>query len=241
MRFLLSLSNRYRVVTIGLFVVLLMSISVIVVLAQDESSASVDDIVSQLYYEDTMSVTNYEPTACVQWRSVSRPDMHTVVSALLADGKTEEQIIYEFVSCFGYRVIGITDDDVNNIAEQLYCPVCENIPLETCGTAACRDWRNEIGIYLLNGMTEDEIIDDFVLRFGDRVVGTPKDPTLRALSLVTPWVLVGLMLAAAAYTYTRWSTQEEQDEPFVGAPVGEVPPKDEDYLARLEKDLGSED
>ncbi|NQS91637.1 MAG: hypothetical protein HQ574_04445, partial [Chloroflexi bacterium] len=34
-----------------------------------------------------------------------------------------------------------TDDDVNAIAKQLYCPVCENIPLDACGTAACEQWR----------------------------------------------------------------------------------------------------
>jgi cytochrome c-type biogenesis protein CcmH/NrfF len=28
-----------------------------------------------------------------------------------------------------------TDDEVNAIASQLYCPVCENIPLDACGTA----------------------------------------------------------------------------------------------------------
>ena len=38
----------------------------------------------------------------------------------------------------------ITDDQVNAIANQLYCPVCENIPLDTCGTLACEDWREEI-------------------------------------------------------------------------------------------------
>ena len=39
---------------------------------------------------------------------------------------------------------GPTDDEVNAIAEQLYCPVCENVPLDVCGTQACADWRDEI-------------------------------------------------------------------------------------------------
>ena len=36
---------------------------------------------------------------------------------------------------------GPSDDEVNAIAEQLYCPVCENVPLDVCGTQACADWR----------------------------------------------------------------------------------------------------
>ncbi len=30
-----------------------------------------------------------------------------------------------------------TDDEVNRIAKQLYCPVCENTPLDVCPTQAC--------------------------------------------------------------------------------------------------------
>ncbi len=88
----------------------------------------------------------------------------------------------------------VTDDQVNAIAQKLYCPVCENITLDTCGTAACADWREEIRLQLEAGRNEEQIVADFVQRFGDRVVGTPQDATLRALSLVTPWILIGGVL-----------------------------------------------
>jgi len=86
----------------------------------------------------------------------------------------------------------VTDDDVNAVAQDLYCPVCENITLDTCGTEACADWRYEIRLQLEAGLNEDEIKADFVRRFGDRVVGTPYDPALRALSLATPVLLIAL-------------------------------------------------
>lgn len=97
----------------------------------------------------------------------------------------------------------VTDDEVNEIASRLFCPVCENIPLDTCGTAACDDWRYEIRLQLESGLTEAQIVEDFVRRFGDRVVGTPMDPTLRALSLYTPWIVIAVALAAGAYVLTR--------------------------------------
>src|SRR5690606_32615181 len=78
------------------------------------------------------------------------------------------------------------------------CPVCENITLDTCGTAACADWRYEIRLQLESGSTEEQIIEDFVRRFGDRVVGTPLDPTLRALSLLTPWIIIAAALVGGA-------------------------------------------
>lgn len=98
----------------------------------------------------------------------------------------------------GDTVTTITDDQVNGIAKKLYCPVCENITLDTCPTAACEDWRYEIRLQLEAGLSEQQIVEDFVRRFGDRVVGTPIDPFLHALSVFTPWVLIALCLVAAA-------------------------------------------
>lgn len=104
-------------------------------------------------------------------------------------------------------VTTVTDDQVNAIANKLYCPVCENITLDTCGTAACADWRYEIRLQLESGMTEEQIVEDFVRRFGDRVVGTPMDPLLRALSLGTPWLLVAVALGAVAFVFRRRRTE----------------------------------
>ncbi|MCA9885048.1 MAG: cytochrome c-type biogenesis protein CcmH [Anaerolineaceae bacterium] len=104
---------------------------------------------------------------------------------------------------------GITDDEVNAVAEQLYCPVCENIPLDVCETAACQDWRYEIRLQLAEGLSEQAIIDDFVDRFGERVVGTPQDPVLRNLSLITPWVIALLVAAGGLLAIFSWRRRPE--------------------------------
>jgi len=106
----------------------------------------------------------------------------------------------------------VTADDVNRIAKKLYCPVCENIPLDACGTAACTDWRYEIQLQLEQGMTEQEIIDDFVRRFGDRVVGTPQDPVLHALSVATPWIVTILATLATIYGLFRLRTRRTDED-----------------------------
>ena len=68
---------------------------------------------------------------------------------------------------------GPTDDDVNEVARELYCPVCENIPLDTCGTTACEQWRGIIRDQLAEGKTADEIKTYFVTQYGDRVLAEP--------------------------------------------------------------------
>jgi cytochrome c-type biogenesis protein CcmH len=97
----------------------------------------------------------------------------------------------------------VTDNDVNAIAKTLYCPVCENIPLDTCPTAACEDWRYEIRLQLEAGMSADAIRADFVRRFGDRVVGTPYDPVLRAMSFLIPILAAVGVVALVVYLTLR--------------------------------------
>ena len=129
----------------------------------------------------------------------------------------------------------VTADQVNAIASKLYCPVCENITLDTCGTAACAQWRDEIRIQLEEGKTPQQVIDDFVTRFGDRVVGTPVDPTLRALSLVTPWVLGALAIFTAV-----WYLRQRDRTPETAPATAQAEPilhTDDEYLSRLEHDL----
>ena len=131
---------------------------------------------------------------------------------------------------------GITDDQVNAIANQLYCPVCENIPLATCGTAACADWREEIRGMLATGMVGEDIIDNFVVRFGDRVVSTPRNPIIAAISIITPWLVLVIAAGFALYQLMQWSQKRRL------IPENEVsnmpsPEKRNRYIEQLEKDL----
>ena len=57
-----------------------------------------------------------------------------------------------------------SDDDINTIARKLYCPVCENTPLDVCPTQACRQWREEIRLRLAQGWTDEQPIKEFVGR-----------------------------------------------------------------------------
>ena len=66
-----------------------------------------------------------------------------------------------------------TDDEVNAVAHQLYCPVCESTPLDVCPTDACKDWREQIRVMLSEGKSEDEILQYFEDQYGARVLAEP--------------------------------------------------------------------
>src|SRR5271169_1654236 len=90
----------------------------------------------------------------------------------------------------------ISDDQVNSVAHQLYCPVCENIPLDVCPTQACAQWRDLIRTKLSQGWTPQQIRDYFVQQYGDRVLSTPPERGLNLLVYILPPVffLLGVFI-----------------------------------------------
>jgi cytochrome c-type biogenesis protein CcmH len=82
-----------------------------------------------------------------------------------------------------------SDDQVNAIAKELYCPVCENIPLDVCPTQACAQWRALIKEKMIAGWSKDEIKQYFVDQYGDRVLAQPPARGLNLLVYILPPVV----------------------------------------------------
>ena len=126
----------------------------------------------------------------------------------------------------------VTDNDVNRVAQKMYCPVCENIPLDECHTLACIEWKGEIRLQLAAGKSEQQIIESFVRRFGDQVVGIPQDPVLRALTALIPALAFMLALAVGAFTFARFGQGQKLTVISETAAAS-----DAQYRQRLEQDL----
>jgi cytochrome c-type biogenesis protein CcmH len=126
-----------------------------------------------------------------------------------------------------------SDDEVNRIAHQLYCPVCENTPLDVCPTEACRQWRDLIRQQLSQGWSEDRIKQYFVDQYGARVLAEPPRTGLNWLVYVLPPLIIlagAFLLLRAMRTWTK---------PVVSAAMQESEeeaPRDQ-YVARLEEEL----
>jgi len=125
-----------------------------------------------------------------------------------------------------------TDDEVNRIAKQLYCPVCPNTPLDVCETKACQDWRAQIRDQLAGGWTEEQIISYFVDQYGERVLAEPRRSGFTSLVWILPILAVGLGLTVALQVVRTW---RRGSNGVAGAePVAELPPE---TVARLEQEL----
>lgn len=132
----------------------------------------------------------------------------------------------------------VTDDEVNEVAKEVYCPVCESTPLDVCETQACADWRELIREKLAQGQTKQEIFAYFANQYGDRVLATPPAKGLNLILWLWPVVavLVGGFLFIRYMRNLRATAVADMGE---GKNVPTTPPasSQDDYAARIEKEL----
>jgi cytochrome c-type biogenesis protein CcmH len=124
----------------------------------------------------------------------------------------------------------VTDDQVNAVAKKLYCPVCENVPLDVCETQACLQWRDLIRQKLEAGETPEQVITYFHETYGDRVLQEPPRQgfagalwILAVVGMVAGAVMCGLALRSMA------------PKPAPPSPPAATPP--DEYRQRLEHEL----
>ena len=130
-----------------------------------------------------------------------------------------------------------TDDEVNAIAKQLYCPVCENIPLDVCPTQACAQWRDLIRQKLSDGWSEQQIKDYFVEQYGERVLGAPPARGFNWLVYLVPplAIIAGIYILYRAFL----SMRAKPVDPSAAPAQPELPA--DDYIQRMEEELRKKD
>ena len=128
-----------------------------------------------------------------------------------------------------------SDDDVNAIAKEMYCPVCENIPLDVCETKACEQWRELIREKLAEGWTEEEIKEYFVLQYGDRVLSEPPPRGLNWLVYVLPHLcfLVGIYVLYRVLNRMRNQSRLSAE----ATETSNDSQADDQYIAKMEEAL----
>ncbi len=131
-----------------------------------------------------------------------------------------------------------SDDEVNAVAKQLYCPVCENTPLDVCPTEACRQWRELIRDQLAEGKTEAEIKQYFVNNYGARVLAEPPRTGFNWLVYIIPPVLILIGAVILFNAFRAWTKPKSAE---VGAgqekEARSSSSNQDEYIARLEEEL----
>lgn len=121
-------------------------------------------------------------------------------------------------------------DDVNRVASQLYCPVCENTPLDVCPTQACAQWRNLIRDKMAAGWTDEQIKQYFADQYGVRVLATPPTPLIYIVPPIL--LLIGIAFLVRAYLSMRRKPVTVET-----APTASPTSSDDQYLSQVEEEL----
>jgi cytochrome c-type biogenesis protein CcmH len=129
----------------------------------------------------------------------------------------------------------------------LYCPVCENTPLDVCPTTACHQWRELIRQMLAEGKSEAEIKQYFVDYYGARVLSEPPRTGINWLVYVVPplaFLAGAYLLFRAIQIWKRTAKESVMGADHSFSPGSEFEPvkgsgklADNEYVARLEKEL----
>jgi cytochrome c-type biogenesis protein CcmH len=137
----------------------------------------------------------------------------------------------------------VSDDEVNAIAKQLFCPVCENTPLDVCETQACKQWRELIRLKISEGWTEAQIKQYFVDNYGERVLSEPKREGFSLLVYFVPPTIILLGAVILFRALRQWKIEGDDVTETVASPgsADDSDDPDDDYIARLEAEMRKQD
>lgn len=128
----------------------------------------------------------------------------------------------------------ITDDEVNELAKELYCPVCENVPLDVCPTQACAQWRELIREKMELGWSDQEIKEYFAAQYGDQVLAVPPRRGFNWLIYVLPPLILIIGIIVVVHIL-RKPKQPSSTPPSVETEEQTTPP--ESIVNEIEQDL----
>jgi cytochrome c-type biogenesis protein CcmH len=123
----------------------------------------------------------------------------------------------------------------NEAAEMILCDCgChpQSVAACTCGRAA--EMREEIRTMVVSGLTGEQVIDDYVSRYGEKILITPEATGFNLVVWLGPLFLLFAGAASLVLLVRRWSRNPagEDDKPAPPAPDADDP-----YTVRLAKEI----
>ena len=115
------------------------------------------------------------------------------------------------------------------IEDKLMAPCCWAEPVSHHMSPIAAEMRREIRAMLAAGKSEQEILDVYVARYGERILTTPPARGFNLLVYILPWVIALAGITAVALVLRRWLA------PRPAAPAS--PALGERYEDRIDREL----
>ncbi|MDE0142164.1 MAG: cytochrome c-type biogenesis protein CcmH [Caldilineaceae bacterium] len=131
---------------------------------------------------------------------------------------------------------GITADEVNTVARDLWCPLCGGrLRLDSCELKACAQMREVIELRLAEGEDAESIRDYFLEQYGPQVLGEPPRQGFSWLAWILPLVAVA---GGGVFLWLRLQQMAGPSRPAAARVAG---PEHDERERRLEEELARYD
>ena len=131
---------------------------------------------------------------------------------------------------------GITADEVNTVARDLWCPLCGGrLRLDSCELKACAQMREVIEIKLAEGEDAESIRGYFLEQYGPQVLGEPPRQGFNWLAWILP------LVAVAGGGVFLWLRLQQMAGPLRPAAAEVAGPEHDDSERRLDEELARYD
>jgi cytochrome c-type biogenesis protein CcmH len=114
------------------------------------------------------------------------------------------------------------DARASRLNHRLACPECAGESIADSNVVAARAIRERIKERIAAGKSDQEIVDELVLVYGDKVLRTPANEGIGLLAWLIPITVILFGLAGLLVAFRRWSTTPRrvatpEDEAIVAA------------------------
>lgn len=130
-----------------------------------------------------------------------------------------------------------TPNEINAVARELWCPLCNGVRLDNCDLQACIQMREVIAEKLMAGESTEQIKAYFVEQYGDVVLGAPSRTGFNLIVWLFPVLAAVVGLGWMAYLVAMWRRRQPARQPAPAAAASGPAVSDDDYLKRVEQEL----
>jgi cytochrome c-type biogenesis protein CcmH len=136
------------------------------------------------------------------------------------------------VALVGSAYAATPKTSVPDIEDEVMCVAC-GVPLDIAESPQATQERAYIRKLVMEGKTKQEIKDELVAEYGQRVLATPKDSGFGLVAYVVPIAIVLIAIAAGVFFVPKWRAKKGER----GEAATEGPTMTDADAARLEEDL----
>jgi cytochrome c-type biogenesis protein CcmH len=139
----------------------------------------------------------------------------------------------------------VVEAEARRIEAELIAPCCWSQQVSVHQSPAADEIRKDVRLRLARGQTRQQILDDYVVQFGTRILAEPPAKGFTSLLYVLPPVLLVVGAGLVVVLVRRFSSRAAPAAPTAAAPADGAPSAtrtpDRAYDDRLEDELANLD